>query len=431
MNNQDKIVMELSRMQPHHAEGHICIDLTDPITGKIKERIQGKNTAFPVNIYGSSNSSTNYIYSGSWVNDLASLTTVLTDNVNALDTSLALLPGQVVGYGLPGQAGSGTYRGSYNAANQIIASQSLSSVRWKYQYDFTSAQANGTIGTIGLSDQYRPTRRFDVKPLLVSRSSSYNTVTCDGRYGYTCSTAGVITKFDCILDTSSTIDVSATVGTLAASQKWVAYDASTGRYGVYVYNSTTSLIRLYLFTDASFSTVYATYSPSAILYNGGGPLYIYGNYLFLVNSANILYANFVANTAYSTLVPTYSKYAQNEGLNGYNTISMLQYGTMAYSKYLFFGFGPYSYYQYPAGVIDMSTLSQVAYSVRQYLSQTREVAYSLVKNPFYTDMCVPAMTTQFGYLTNFGVSAMKKLDNPVVKTSANGMTVTYELEVFW
>ena len=39
------------RMKPISAEGKICIDLTDPITGKVKERIDAKNHIFPNALY--------------------------------------------------------------------------------------------------------------------------------------------------------------------------------------------------------------------------------------------------------------------------------------------------------------------------------------------------------------------------------------------
>ena len=78
------------------------------------------------------------------------------NNTNlSINTKYPYLFGQTVGYGKPSTAGTGLYRGAYNAANQVLRELSLDSVRWKFQYDFTTAQANDVpINVVGLTNQY-------------------------------------------------------------------------------------------------------------------------------------------------------------------------------------------------------------------------------------------------------------------------------------
>lgn len=420
---KDKVLMELNRIQPHHVEGHICIDLTDPVTGKVKQRTEGKNIAFPALVYGCAGNSNS---SGGWATDMNTSFLFLTDSTTTIDTSLPLILGQVVGYGKPSAGSSGNYRGAYSAANQVLADRTIDSIRWKFQYDFTASQANGTIGTIGLSDSqfYTPNRRCSSRPFLVGGAVNYGQYTNDGRYAYWCTVAGVITKYDCLLGTSETIDVSATVGT-TGSYKTIAYDPVNKRYGVYVCNSTTSLIRLYIFSDDTFSTLLSTHSPSNILYSNNNPLYIYGNFLFNVMGTTISYADFINNSAYSTITPSTNPATITEA--GASAFA-LNYGTTAYNKYLFCGWSPANY-RSCAAVIDMSSFTQIGHGAAQYF--TGNTKGPIVRNPFYDDVFVLSTADKGAYLADFGATAMKKLDAPVVKTTANGMTATYELEVFW
>ena len=431
MNIEEKIQLLKRNISPHHAEGRICIDLTDPLTGKVKHRVEGENHVFNGPMIAGS--AYNGLSSGGFVQDFSSnLPLVLTDSVAAIDTSLDLVMGQIVGYGIPSASGSGTYKGSYNSANQILARKTLDSVYWKYQYDFTTAQANGTIGTIGLSNQYLSHQRWTVLPWYIAGNAStyYGNQTCDGRYSFSCSTAGIITKYDNLFATTSTIDVSAVVGTTAASTKDVVYCADTGKYGVYVYSATASLRKVYIFSDASFATLETTYTPTNITSSASSPAYIYGNYLFTAESGvGIKYADYVNNLAPITITPTYSKLAQTENINGYSNINYVPSGTMAYGKYLMFGWNPSQYYA-TAGVVDMSTFTQVAYGCGQIVSGG-SYTFPIVKNPLYDNICCLMSANPVSYQRNFGAVSAKRLDTPVVKTSANGMTVTYELEVFW
>ena len=128
---------------PAIAKGHPCIELKDPLTGKIKERIEGDNHVF-----------TDALFSG-WWSAVSSAFMVLSDDDTPVDNNFPYMLGNVVGYGVPSQSGSGTYCGAYNSTNQILASMTPDKISWKFQYDFTTAQANGTIKSIGLTRQYQ------------------------------------------------------------------------------------------------------------------------------------------------------------------------------------------------------------------------------------------------------------------------------------
>jgi hypothetical protein len=172
-------------IKPGRAIGRVTIDLLDPITGKVRNRVSNPNHVFE-----------DALFSGSaydWITSMSGQYTLLTDNATAVDEDLPFVLGNIVAYGIPSQASSGTYRGAYNAANQVLAAITTTSARWKFQYDFTTAQANGTIKCAGLSNQYVEGGR---NHLSGYRASPYgnNSYTNDGRYTYVCSTAGVITK---------------------------------------------------------------------------------------------------------------------------------------------------------------------------------------------------------------------------------------------
>lgn len=53
----------------------------------------------------------------------------LNDSSAALDTAMPYLLGQTIGYGRPSLATSGTFRGAYNSANQVLAAMTTDKVR--------------------------------------------------------------------------------------------------------------------------------------------------------------------------------------------------------------------------------------------------------------------------------------------------------------
>lgn len=90
-----------------------------------------------------------------WVSMVSGLWLCLMDDGSANDVNFPFLSGQTIAYGRPSLGTLNTYRGAYNSANQVLAQMDATKARWKFQYDFTTAQANsGTIRSVGLTNQF-------------------------------------------------------------------------------------------------------------------------------------------------------------------------------------------------------------------------------------------------------------------------------------
>lgn len=423
-------IVDISKISDFQMNGKVRIDLTDPITGKVKERVEGKNLVFRDAILTANG--------GDWVTPISSMNTNLMDYGDDIDPNMPFALGNTIAYGRPSTGSSGITRGAYNAANQLLAAMTLEKVRWKFQYDFTTAQANtGTIRTVNITNQFRPNTNPSSKNIPLSSFKVPNirtnlTVTSDGRYKYGITNAGIITVYDEWLYTTTTIDVSAVVGTVSGDQKNVGYSPKDNTYYVYVYSSTASNRKLHKFSDATFTTLVATYSCSNVATFGasnGYPVYIYGNYMYYVNPTIIYQADFVNNTAVVSIpMPTVSD--PSITLEGSSSSSCsLQYKCCPSSdRYLLCGDtasgGGLTYTQY---IFNLSTgvfVGQRAnyypsvyysYSMAKYPKATYDLPCQMYNNTFYFE----------GAVTGY------KLPTPITKTSANGMTATYELEVLW
>lgn len=407
-------IAKFKGLQPAHAEGRVRIDLTDPFTGKVKHRQEGKNHVFPESLLCGTG--------GNWVESLSAAYLALSDSADDIDLNFPYMVGTTIGYGIPSQGSSGTYRGAYSVANQVLAAvNGLTSLRWKFQFDFTPAQANGTIRRVGLTGQYsylkesQPAQRFPV-----STTAGTSTYMSDGRYCYYCSTAGVVTKYDMYLSATTTIDVSLIVGTVGTTTKNVGYAPATGKYYIYAQSSTAANRKMYVFSDNTFSNLEATYSISNISM-AGGPLYIYGNFAFSCGGTSAIYGadfvNNVAQTMYTAPATPFNATAGNNVVNAF---------TVGYGKYIL-------------SATDTSLrIGAIFDMAAKAFSGSLNTATSISGGAGgYGHMTAPIADTFMVGQTKNGVLyvnpaiAMKKLDTPVTKTSANGMTVTYELEVFW
>ncbi|MPM18015.1 hypothetical protein SDC9_64416 [bioreactor metagenome] len=413
----ERVFRELLRKKPECVRGCFSVDLTDPISGKIKKRQTHENHVFSEALFAG--------VAFDWVSSVSNSWMCLNDSAENIDTTLPYLFGQTIGYGIPNTGSSGTRRGAYNSANQVLAQMSLDKVRWKFQYDFTTAQCNGeAIRTIGLTSQYFTD--YNAKKPLKAFSfigNSNETVTCDGRYTYSCSTAGIITKTDCWFGTIASIDVSAIVGT-ASINKTVGYAPGTGKFYIYVYSSTASARRMFVFSDNTFSTLETTYTPTAVAVSSIAAMYICGEVAYWIyNGAlnTIYYANFVSNTAQQTMtVSTYNNasYIETPGfaVTGYFSGTCPINDTIIYCN-------SSNTASYRKGILfDISTGTVVG-----YVMEVETGSYANCLHPLTTEKLV------CNTLSNGHKSAITayKLDSPITKTSANGMTATYELEVFW
>lgn len=136
---------DLSRLDGRvvQAKGRCRIDYTDPVTGKVLERIEGDNHVF-----------TGQFCSASFQSSAFRSHLLLTDGAAALDTDLPWIPGWPVGYGLIGAEASGIYRGAYRSTASSPEVVTKSGVKGTYVYDFLPTQIPGPIGYIGLSGNY-------------------------------------------------------------------------------------------------------------------------------------------------------------------------------------------------------------------------------------------------------------------------------------
>lgn len=408
---------EIARLnyRPLEAEGRVRIDLTDPLTGRVVDRREGKNHVF-----------TQFL-ERSYLTKLNSIKTVLTDFTGTLDTTVPFLPGNIIGWGTPSTGSSGNYQGAYNSAGQVIFQYkpTSNSVYWKMVYEFTTSQANGTIGCIGLTYQFDGTNDFyngkrSLGNYTVGNDSYTNTN--DATYGYVVSTAGVITKQNNITFDRTTIDVSATVGTDGNYPKCVCYDSKNGKYGVLVASSSSSYNannKLYIFSDNSFSTLETVYSVSNCPLDAWYPAYIYNSNLFLVNSDMVYVFDYTTNTLVTTIMQTAS---EGKNINSSVNNICLYYGCTATGRYLICG------QQYYFGmVVDMLAVVKYAVFCRSR-SSTNSYTSSIENVNGNERMCINTSDNNYSSAI-FDALTAKKLDTPINKTSANGMTVTYELEV--
>lgn len=412
------------KIKPLHAEGHVGLYLFDPITKKIVHEEKGKNHVFAEALLAGAG--------GDWVSRISQSWMLINDSAIAIDTDIPYLFGQNIAYGRPSVGTLGTFRGAYNAANQVLAQATIDKIRWKFQYDFTTAQGNsGTMRQIGLSRQYD--NAFDgfngtllsLFPLPPNTAQSYST--CDGRYAYVCSTAGVITKYDLYLGTNSTIDVSAIVGTTTGDYKVVGYNPSNGKFMVVVMSNTSGNRKVHVFSDSSFSNKESTYSTSNTTLNSYSlsAAYFYENYVVILDSTtNIYKVDYVNNLAFvsSNLNASYGNALYNENSGNNNNVYAAAYSTCPIgTKYLFMGGGYYTGCK-KGFLFNLETMD-----ICGYIGNTSTRA--VVKYPLTTEQIVSQCSGNGGII-NTALTAYQ-LATPITKTTANGMTATYELEVYW
>ena len=91
------------------AHGHCRIDYTDPLTGKVLERVEGDNHVFVDQ------------FVNNFQNTALRSTLLLTDGKSDLDTDFPWIPGNPIGYGNIDSSATGIYLGSYRSVDSISA----------------------------------------------------------------------------------------------------------------------------------------------------------------------------------------------------------------------------------------------------------------------------------------------------------------------
>ena len=394
---------KIKNLKPQAAVGKFCIDLTDPVTGKVLERMNGTNHVFE-----------DVLYAGAWIDATSQAWMVLNDSQLPIDPDMPYVMGQTVGYGRPSQSGLGLFRGAYNAANQKLAEWDLTSIRWKFQYDFTAPQAIGTIRQIGLTHQYnRVLTKYQQSRIPISAHSDAVYCTSDERYSYSCSSLGKVYKYDNYLGTVSEIDISSLVGTSNGSR--VAYAPATGKYYIYDFYKTPKSV--YEFTDNTFTSLNKTYELTNVSSIYSNQSYVRDGCLYIVTNSAITKIDFVNDTA-PVEVLTISDVRNNAAfLEDSYANNFSPNGAMGVDSYIMC-FSVYTN-TYKGLIFDMATDSVVG-----YMSAAANAAH-----------CVHPLTTSRIFCSrNSAMSAAiaaKRLDADFVKPADRGMTATYELEVFW
>lgn len=123
--------------------GKVCIQYRDPITNKVKEEIKGTNHAFK-----------DTIFCKEWMTRFSSAPMVITDRRDPVDPNFPFMRGRVIGWGLWGQSGTGSYQGRYLAADSYQYLWQGGKIASKATFEFTPTQALGHLGQIGLTRQF-------------------------------------------------------------------------------------------------------------------------------------------------------------------------------------------------------------------------------------------------------------------------------------
>lgn len=135
---------DLTSLQKHligaELHGHCRVDYTDPITGKVIERIEGDNHVFM-----------DQFMAQNFQNQSLSAGLLITNGENDLDTDLPWMPGTPIGYGTPTSEATGIYQGSFRQADSYINRITQEGVTNLYVYDFLTTQIPDTIRYIGLN----------------------------------------------------------------------------------------------------------------------------------------------------------------------------------------------------------------------------------------------------------------------------------------
>lgn len=446
-----KEIVRMGNAHPAYAEGHFCLDLTDPMTGKIKKQIKGKNTVFLdqlfLGMWTSNFSTSGYTdyYTLPW-NAMAlginRSILALNDAGPAPDPNFPFLMGQTIGYGKPSTGSLGTFRGAYNAANEVLGSFSDTKQRWKFQYDFTTAQANsGTILSAGLTKQYSylyggfsgitkhglyDTSSNTSLSAYASNSGRYSAYISYG------STTGVVTVWDTVLKTKTDVDLVSILGTNSNERKYVGYAPNTGKWYLARYSGTTANRKVWVFSDQTFSNLETTYSVSNFSTGPTDtvPSYIYGNKIYILNGATspwVYVLDFVANTLDTSKTFVWSSVKNNLIYNeGYTTFSLTPSNGSMGTQDGFFVFNKSKEYGFFYDAVN-DTIKTFLSAKQINGDGAGMLLYPLIDNQIPCN--IDNITGRLGVLQ--GALTTYILPEPVTKTSANGMTVTYELEVFW
>lgn len=125
---------------PVEIHGHCRVDYTDPVTGKVLERVEGNNHVF-----------VDQFMSYNWQETALQSMLLLTNGDADLDTDVPLIPGSGIGYGTIGSQATGLWQGSYRSSDSFYNRIGANKVTNMYVYDFLHTQIGDKIRYVGLT----------------------------------------------------------------------------------------------------------------------------------------------------------------------------------------------------------------------------------------------------------------------------------------
>lgn len=237
---------DIEKLNPElEAEGRVCIQYTDPLTGRVREEIKGKNHVY-----------TEQLLCTNWRSMMKNMPLYLTDATSQVDVSFPFVPGNPLGYGIPENGSLGVYRGAFRAADSFLGVSSFYGVSSKFVYDFTPTQALGKVGHVGLTYQgvEGASNKISNFPIKMRSTNAYNigsdyynrtyTVLLASNSVYKLSVTDFleekVEKWTIYSGTKTVVDIAALVPVLPAS-----YSSDTSRIGFNPESNTFLLLRRY------------------------------------------------------------------------------------------------------------------------------------------------------------------------------------------
>lgn len=440
---------QIKRVQSAQAaEGRICVDYTDPVTGRVLERIEGKNHIFMQSLAVSN------LFSY-----LSNIALCVTDFSGTLRTEIPLVPGNLLGYGIPSQGSSGTLRGAIRTADCTFNDFTRERLLNKFVYDFTPNQLNGAISTVGLTNQFAmvDSNNTNVMPsqFLIPTKYRYflDQITSSLRYIYRRDTnefyvfksATKISKYSMMNLTETEIDISALCPakenySSAVSSSSLGYCAATGNFWLVLswrdrvnneYHSFMDIVEC----DSLFSkqissrrlSIPDAESRYAVGQQYGNSFAVYGDLFYALEYGKIAVYDFLSRTAISTWDEAVTKYERC--YNGFETTNPA-YCSIAvpFDKYTLF-MGSMNTYDGPMDtVFDMAEKRSYAGAAATKYNSSRTFQNYLF--PFWIGDSLTLLRSSSNISANALSCYQLPADTPP-RPEGSGVTITYEIEVYF
>ncbi|GHU54130.1 hypothetical protein AGMMS49975_14080 [Clostridia bacterium] len=429
MGQKFKNLADLGRVKGFSgAEGKVRFDFTDALTGKVKNRVEGGNMVFSEQLR-----SANII---SFLSQLVTPIVYLTDGEDEPTDDFQLLPGSIVGWGSPMNGSiAGAYQGAFNApASKIgVIPPTKDRCVYKYVYDFLPTQLPFAPKAVGITQQFMSLYNYNT-PNYFEANAAYTNNALNYIYdaqsglGYAISNAGVVTVYNPLDGTSSTIDVSAVVGAVSALS--VGINQQNGKGYILAYSATAAYRYMYEFSDLTFSELAETYNFAALTnYPATSKVFaVYDNFYYYWNGG--WYRGDFTNNINAVLQTAPTDYYFTSIGNGGQLGSLIVIGDDVFVYYDYYMTNAFSN-QPRVTVWDIknnvfkASLSSV--NKGNSTSYCQQIIYGLTnrKSPLISSQ-------QYGkYYSKNALTHFKIPENGYEREDGQGVSLTYTLELFF